>query len=147
MEIKLNKIKDFDKNTIREKWSLDPLIKKFVSYFPDAISQTVKEKPSFSQNYEILYKNKLIGDLKVFGNKRDLRNKTAQFLIVLGENRGKGIGSKVVKLLLRKLKKMFTTVYCNVNRYNTASIKMLQKNGFLIKNLKGNEVIFYKTLV
>ena len=147
MEIKLQQIKNFDRNRIREKWLLDPLIKKFISYFPDASLKNEKEKPSFSQNYEILYEDKLVGDLKVFGNKKDLKNKTAQFLIVLGESRGKGVGTMVVKLLLQKLKKMFNTVYCNVNRYNTASIKMLQKNGFLIKNLKGSEVIFYKTLV
>ena len=102
MEIKLQQIKDFNKNIIREKWLLDPFIKKFISYFPDVSFQNEKEKPSFSQNYEILYEDKLVGDLKVFGNKKDLKNKRAQFLIVLGENRGKGVGTMVVKLLLKK---------------------------------------------
>jgi len=147
MEIILNKIIEFDKNKTREKWILDPLVRKFISYFPDSYLPTVSNAPSFSQNFEIIYDEKLIGDVKVFGNKKDLKNKTAQFLIVLGENRGKGIGSAVIDLLLKKIKKMFNSVYCNVNRYNMASIKMLQKNGFIIKNLKGNEVILYKTLV
>lgn len=147
MEIKLRQIHEFSSNETRKKWLLDPLIQKFVSYIPDSTSKGEKEKPFFSQNYEILYDDKLVGDIKVYGDKKDFKHRTAQFLIIIGENRGKGVGSTVVNMLLQQLKKMFISIYCNVNRYNIASIKMLQKNGFLIKNLKGNEVILYKTLV
>ena len=147
MEIQLRKIKKFVKNQTREKWILDPLVQKFISYFPDSKEKNKKDLPTFFQNYEILYEEKLIGDIKVFGDKKDQKNKTAQFLIILGENRGKGLGSHAVNLLLQRLKKMFTSVYCHVDRCNTASIKMLQKNGFLIKNLNRSEVTFYKTLV
>jgi len=67
--------------------------------------------------------------------------------MVLGDNRGEGVGTKALNLLLDKMKNMFTAVYCTVNRYNIASLKMLRKNGFFIKDLKGNEFVLYKTLI
>jgi len=146
MEVYLKQIQNFVINKTREKWILDPLIRRFVDFKPDFSMDDLFEKPAFCQNFEIYLDSDLIGDIKVFGDKKDLKKKAAQILIVLGEARGKGIGTQALNLLLEKINKMYNAVYCNVNRYNIASIKMLRKNGFSIKNLKGNEVILYKKL-
>lgn len=146
MEVRLKRIKQFVKNTTREKWLLDPIVKKFLHY-NDENEQSSSWKPAFIHNFEIYTGRKLIGDIKVFGTNNDLKKKVAQILIVIGENRGEGVGTKAINLLLGKLKNMFNVVYCTVNRYNIASLKMLRKNGFFIKDLKGNEFILYKPLV
>ena len=146
MEVRLKQIQEFVKNKTREKWLLDPIIRKFVDTDSDKKAPD-SWKPAFIQNFEIYLGKKLIGDIKVFGNAGDTKKRVAQILIVLGDNRGEGVGSKALSLLLEKLKKMFSVVYCNVNRYNIASLKMLRKNGFFIKDLKGNEFVLYKTLV
>ena len=146
MDVKIKEIQEFVINKTREKWLSDPLIKRFLGYKHDSSVNSASEYPAFSLNYEIYLGKKLIGDIKVFGTKKDLKKKMAQILVVLGEARGKGLGSQAVSSLLEKLKDMYKTVYCNVNRYNTASIKMLRKNGFLIKDIKGSDVIFYKRL-
>ena len=146
MEVHIKKIKEFVKNKTRERWLLDPIISRFIYHHPDKKPLDFY-KPSFIHNFEIYLGKKLIGDIKVFGDDNDFRKKVAQILIVLGENRGEGFGTKALNLLLEKLKNMFNAVYCNVNRYNIASLKMLRKNGFFIKDLKGNEFVLYKTLL
>jgi len=146
MEVHLKQIQEFVKNKTREKWSLDPIVKKFIHNDNDK-NVTDSWKPAFIHNFEIYLGKKLIGDIKVFGNSKDTKKKVAQILIVLGDNRGEGVGTKALHILLGKLKNMFTAVYCNVNRYNIASLKMLRKNGFFIKDLKGNEFVLYKTLI
>ena len=146
MEVRLKRIKQFVKNTTREKWLLDPIVKKFLHH-DNENEESSSWKPAFIHNFEIYTGRKLIGDIKVFGNDGDFKNRVAQILIVVGENRGEGVGTKAINLLLGKLKDMFNAVYCNVNRYNIASLKMLRKNGFFIKDLKGNEFVLYKPLV
>jgi RimJ/RimL family protein N-acetyltransferase len=146
MEVQLKKIRQFVKNSTREKWLLDPIIKRFLN--SDYNKETGNTwKPAFIHNFEIYSGKKLIGDIKVFGSDSDFKKKVAQILIVIGENRGQGVGTKAIAMLLEKLKDMFGAVYCNVNRYNIASLKMLRKNGFFIKDLKGNEFVLYKPLV
>ena len=146
MEVYLKQIQEFVKNKTREKWLNDPLVKKFLAFGSMIPSKVVFEKPSFVQNFEIYLDKKLVGDIKVFGDKKDIKKRLAQVLIVLGESRGLGIGTKALELLLERLKEMYDAVYCNVNRYNIASIKMLRKNGFRIKRFVGNEVVLYKKL-
>ena len=146
MNVHIKQIQDFVKNQTREKWLADPLVKKFLSFSSNFPSNTLFEKPAFVQNFEIYLDKKLIGDIKVFGDKKDIKKCVAQVLLILGESRGKGIGTKAIELLLEKLRGMYDAVYCNVNRYNIASIKMLRKNGFRIKRFVGNEVVLYKRL-
>lgn len=146
MEVRLKQIQEFVKNKTREKWLLDPIVRKFIHSDPSK-NAADSWKPEFIHNFEIYLGKKLIGDIKVFGDDSDIRKKVARILIVLGDNRGEGVGTKAINLLLDKLKDMFSAVYCNVNRYNIASLKMLRKNGFFIKDLKGNEFILYKTLI
>jgi len=146
MDVRIEQIQEFVKNKTREKWLSDPLIKKFLSFGSNFPAKPIFEKPAFVQNFEIYLDTKLIGDIKVFGNKKDIKKHVAQVLMVLGESRGKGIGTQALEILLEKLRGMYDAVYCNVNRYNIASIKMLRKNGFRIKKLIGNEVILYKRL-
>jgi RimJ/RimL family protein N-acetyltransferase len=146
MDVYLKQIQEFVKNKSREKWLNDPLVKKFLAFGANFPSSLKFDKPAFAQNFEIYLDKKLIGDIKVFGNMKDIKKHVAQLLIVLGESRGKGIGSKAIELLMEKLKGMYDAVYCNVNRYNIASIKMLRKNGFRIKKIIGNEVVLYKRL-
>lgn len=146
MEVRLKQIQEFVKNKTREKWLLDPIIRKF--FDNDSDKKVIDSwKPAFIQNFEIYLDKKLIGDIKVFGNTKDIKKRAAQILMVLGDERGHGIGSKALGMLLEKLKDMFSTVYCTVNRYNIASLKMLRKNGFFIKDLKGNEFVLYKPLI
>ncbi len=146
MEVYLKQIQEFVKNNTREKWLNDPIIKKFLSFGSNFPSKALFEKPAFVQNFEVYLDKKLIGDIKVFGDKADIKKHIAQLLIVLGESRGKGVGTKALELLLEKLRGVYDAVYCNVNRYNIASIKMLRKNGFRIKRFIGNEVVLYRRL-
>jgi RimJ/RimL family protein N-acetyltransferase len=146
MDVYLKQIQDFVRNKTRDKWLADPLIKKFLSFGSAFQSKTFFEKPAFVQNFEIYLDKNLIGDIKVFGTKTDIKKHIAQLLMVLGESRDKGVGTKALELLLDKLKGMYDSVYCNVNRYNIASIKMLRKNGFRIKRFIGNDVVLYKRL-
>lgn len=146
MNVRLKQIQEFVRNKTREKWLVDPLIKNFLSFGSNPPSKTLFEKPAFVQNFEIYLDKKLIGDIKVFGNSKDIKKRVAQVLIVLGESRGMGVGTKALELLLETLKEMYGAVYCNVNRYNIASIKMLRKNGFRIKRFIGNEVVLHKSL-
>ena len=106
MEVRLKQIQEFVKNKTREKWLLDPIIRKFVDTDSDKKAPD-SWKPAFIQNFEIYLGKKLIGDIKVFGNDKDTKKRVAQFLMVLGDNRGEGVGSKALSLLLEKLKKCF----------------------------------------
>ena len=145
MNIQIKQIQNIVKNKRREKWLKDPLIKKFLLIDP-IVSDPPPNKPAFVQYFEIYLNKILVGDIKVFGDKKDLKNQIAQILIVLGESRGKGIGTKAMGIVLDKIKGIHEAVYCHVNRYNIGSIKMLRNNGFRIKKFTGNEVVLYKRL-
>ncbi len=140
MDIFLKETPSIELTSQRKNWSNDPLIAKYLG--GKSGRQTAD---AFSRYYEIYVKNKLVGDIKVFGDTMDVLRKKAQILIVLGEERGKGIGTQALRQLLTKIQSAYQTVYCHVNRYNIASIKMLQKNGFRFNDLQGNEFILTRS--
>ncbi len=140
MDICLKETAKFEFNKLRQAWSKDPSVAKYIAGKPE--TPTIPE--GFSHYFEIYIKNRLVGDIKVFGNKMDAVRQKAQILMVLGEQRGKGIGTLALEQLLAKIQDMYQSVYCHVNRYNIASIKMLRKNGFRFSDFRGNEFILTK---
>ena len=144
MKIKLRQTAKITFNNIRESWMNDPEIKKFLSFNLD--SKIKNQDDSSSLFFEIYLQNHLIGDIKVFSSEHDKDKKVAEILMIIGENRGKGIGTAVIGELLNILKTKFQEVYCKVNRYNLPSIKMLRKNGFRFSDLSGSDFILRKKL-
>ncbi len=137
--IKSTKKGIMDKQRIQ--WSRDPAVKRFVTLTPNTPTDTVSPASGFVRYYEIYQKKKRVGDIRIFGNREDIKKNVAQLLIVLGEKRGCGIGTRAVSLVLEQIKGAYKAVYCRVNRYNIASIRMLRRNGFVFRNLVGNEFI------
>ncbi|MGD9900083.1 MAG: GNAT family N-acetyltransferase [Calditrichaceae bacterium] len=144
MDIKLIELDQIDFNAVRKKWLDDPQIKKFISYHDQVKNDPVK--PVYKKYFEIYNEDKLVGDIKVFTEEKDQDRKQAQILMVVGENRSKGIGTLALSMLLNKLRGVFDSVYCHVNRYNIPSIKMLKNCGFLIDDFTENDVILIRKL-
>ena len=144
MNITLRQTAKITFNNIRKAWMDDPEIKKFMSFKLDSIIKNNRESNSLF--FEIYLQNRLIGDIKVFSSEHDKDKRVAEILMIIGENRGKGIGTAVIGELLDILKSKFQEVYCKVNRYNLPSIKMLRKNGFRFSDLTGSDFILRKKL-
>ncbi len=140
MNISIKKTDAFSADERREAWSRDPQVRRFLNFGTET-GEARFSCPEFIHHFEIYLKNRLVGDVKVFGDRRDLKKNMAQLIVVLGESRGMGIGSKAVGMVVERFQGIYNAIYCRVNRYNLTSIRMLRRNGFVFKNLVGNEFI------
>ncbi|HED09515.1 MAG TPA: GNAT family N-acetyltransferase [Caldithrix abyssi] len=140
MNITIKKTDILSAHERREAWSRDPLIRRFLNFGRESV-QAGFTRPEFIHHFEIYLKNRLVGDVKVFGDQKDRKKNIAQLIVVLGESRGMGIGSKAVGMVVERFQGIYKAIYCRVNRYNLTSIRMLRRNGFVFKNLVGNEFI------
>jgi len=139
MDVYVKATDDNRLDTQRMRWSLDPAVRRFVALQTE--DDTPTDRPVFIRYFEIYQKKRRVGDIRIFGDKNDEKRNMAQLLIVLGEKRGLGIGTRAVSLVLDQLRDVYRGIYCRVNRYNLASIRMLRRNGFVFRNLVGNEFI------
>jgi RimJ/RimL family protein N-acetyltransferase len=125
-------------NDQRRKWREDPRINRYFTTDPlVAKGESQELEPSY---FEIYHDGKLVGDIKVFQLEKDVEKDQAQVVILIGEPVIRGIGTEAIALLIGAIRDRYASIYCLVNRYNIASIKMLQHNGFKIRDFRGNEV-------
>jgi len=140
MKISIKKTDVLVADERREAWSRDPLIRRFLNFGRES-AEPCFTRPEFIHHFEIYLKNRLVGDVKVFGDRKDSKKNIAQLIVVLGESRGMGVGSRAVGMVVERFQGIYKAIYCRVNRYNLNSIRMLRRNGFVFKNLVGNEFI------
>ncbi len=140
MDITIKKTEEAPVDERRRVWSRDPLIRRFLSWGHQEEGKD-SSRPEFIHHFEVYLKNRLVGDVRVFGDRGDMKKNMAQLIVVLGESRGMGVGSRAVGLVLERFRGIYKAIYCRVNRYNIASIRMLRQNGFIFNNLVGNEFI------
>jgi RimJ/RimL family protein N-acetyltransferase len=138
MILHLKETKELQNNEERESWVSDPQIKEYVE-LRDAGSINLDDDNSsltnFNRYYEIYKNNEHVGDIKVFYDcEDDIFNKRAQILMVVGE-RGQGIGTQALELLLVELKDNYESVYCIIQRTNVPSLKILKRNMFNVETL------------
>lgn len=135
IKISLRKIKLSDKNYFAKWWRNKELLK-LTSGILKLISD--KEIDRYFQamlnskddyNFIILADGKIVGHISLV--KR--RNSWHETQIVIGEKKywGKGIGSKAIKLLIRKAKKdVFFKIYLEVRPTNLRAIRTYEQCGF-----------------
>jgi RimJ/RimL family protein N-acetyltransferase len=138
MILQLKETKELQTNEERESWVSDPQIKEYVE-LRDAgsinLDQDNSSLTNFNRYYEIFKNDEHVGDIKVFYDcEDDIFNKRAQILMVVGE-RGQGIGTQALDLLLAELKENYDSVYCIIQRTNIASLKILKRNKFTVETL------------
>jgi RimJ/RimL family protein N-acetyltransferase len=138
-KIKLLKftIKDISEKYIS--WLKDPLIIRFTRIKKTKIEQIINYviKNTKSKNViflKILFNNIHIGNIRLF-----IQRKKISIAIILGDRKyhGKGIGTEVVKKLVKKIKKMkkITKIESFINKSNYPSIAIFEKNGFVKDNV------------
>ncbi len=105
------------------------------------IAFTLTQKPI--ENMAIMYKGKIAGSIGVMP-KDDVYRKSIEIGYFLGEPFwGKGIATTAVGLLLEYIKAHFDVIriYAEVFGHNTASMKVLEKNGFHLEGIRERAVI------
>ena len=105
------------------------------------ISYALTQKPV--QNMAIIYKDKIAGSIGVM-LKDDVYRKSIEIGYFLGEPFwGKGIATTAVGLLLEYIQAHFDVIriYAEVFGHNTASMKVLEKNGFHLEGIRKKAVI------
>ena len=138
-KIKLLKftIKDISEKYIS--WLKDPLIVRFTRIKKTKIEQIINYviKNTKSKNViflKILFNNIHVGNIRLF-----IERKKISIAIILGDRKyhGKGIGTEVVKKLVKKIKKMkkITKIESFINKSNYPSIAIFEKNGFVKDNV------------
>lgn len=138
-KIKLLKftIKDISEKYIS--WLKDPLIVRFTRIKKTKIEQIINYviKNTKSKNViflKVLFNNIHIGNIRLF-----IQRKKISIAIILGDRKyhGKGIGTEVVKKLVKKIKKMkkITKIESFINKSNYPSIAIFEKNGFVKDNV------------
>ena len=105
------------------------------------IAFAMNEKPIKSM--AIIYIGNIAGSIGVV-EKEDVYRKSIEIGYFLGEKFwGKGIATKAVALLLDYIKNNFDVIriYAEVFGHNTASMKVLEKNGFHLEGVRKKAVI------
>jgi RimJ/RimL family protein N-acetyltransferase len=134
-------IKDTDQ---RKRWQADPRISRYFQSGTSPVTEDSREQNT--EYYEIYLDDALVGDIKLFMEEEDIAHNRIQLMILIGEPKIRGIGTEAIKKVLLFLQGRYASVYCVVNRYNIASIKMLQKNNFRIEDFRGSDVVLLHTL-
>ena len=142
IKISLRKIKPSDKNYFA-RWWRDKELLKLTSGVLELISDgEVDEYFQAMLNSKDDYNSIILADGKIIGHislaKR--RNNWHETQIVIGEKnyRGKGLGSKAIKLLIRKAEKNgISKIYLEVRPTNIRAIRAYEQCGFQkIKTVK-----------
>ncbi|MGI8634500.1 MAG: GNAT family N-acetyltransferase [Segetibacter sp.] len=105
------------------------------------IAFTKNQKPV--QNMAILWNGKIAGSIGVMP-KDDVYRKSIEIgYFVAEEFWGKGIASRAVSLLLIYIKRHFDVIriYAEVFNYNSASMRVLEKNGFHLEGIREKAVV------
>jgi len=95
------------------------------------------------QNMAIIWNGKIAGSIGVMP-KDDVYRKSIEIgYFVAEEFWGNGIASRAVSLLLAYIKRNFDVVriYAEVFNYNTASMRVLEKNGFHLEGIRERAVV------
>lgn len=105
------------------------------------IAYCLTQKPV--QNMAVVYKGEIAGSIGVMP-KEDVYRKSIEIGYFLGEPFwGRGIATVAVELLLEYVKTQFDVirVFAEVFSHNTASMKVLEKNGFHLEGIRKKAVI------
>lgn len=112
-----------------------------VSNAVEWIAFTQQQRPR--QNWAITYHQKIAGSIGVVP-KDDVYRKSIEIgYFVAEEYWGQGIASAAVAQLINHIKDQFdvTRVYAEVFEHNTASMKVLEKNGFHLEGIREKAVV------
>jgi ribosomal-protein-alanine N-acetyltransferase len=105
------------------------------------IALTLSQKPI--QNMAITFNGKIAGSIGVVP-KDDVYRKSIEIGYFIGEDYwGNGIASAAVSLLIGYIKSHFNVIriYAEVFNHNTASMKVLEKNGFHLEGIRKKAVV------
>lgn len=111
------------------------------------IAHAIKQSPS--QNLAIIYQGEVAGSVGVL-MKDDVYRKSIEIGYFLGERFwGKGIATRAVSLLLDHIQQSFPVVriYAEVFEHNTASMRVLEKNGFALESIRKKAVVKNQVLL
>lgn len=125
----------------RKSWIQDSQISKYLVLRDKPKTDPKKDfLTNFEKFYEVYELDKHVGDIKVFyETEEDIFKQRAQIIMVIGK-RNNGIGSNALKLLLKRLKDEYQSLYCLIDRSNIASLKILKRNGFQIDKFERDKV-------
>jgi RimJ/RimL family protein N-acetyltransferase len=125
----------------RKSWVQDSQISKYLILRDKPKTDPKKDfLTNFEKFYEVYELDKHVGDIKVFyETEEDIFKKRAQIIMVIGK-RNNGIGSNALKLLLKRVKNEYQSLYCVIDRANIASLKILKRNGFHIDKFERDKV-------
>ncbi len=105
------------------------------------ISYTMQQKPF--QNFAITYNQQVAGSVGIT-IKSDVYRKSMEIGYFVGEPFwGRGIATESVAQLLEYIRQNFDVVriYAEVFSHNTASMKVLEKNGFHLEGIREKAVV------
>jgi RimJ/RimL family protein N-acetyltransferase len=120
-------------------WLKDPLIVRFTRIKETKIEQIINYviKNTKSKNViflKILFNNTHIGNVRLL-----IERKKISIAIIIGDRKfhGKGIGTEVIKKLVKKIKKMekIKKIESFINKSNYRSIAIFEKNSFVKDNV------------
>ena len=90
----------------------------------------------------VYFENEHIGNVGL--KNIDKTNNNSETWIYIGESnmKGKGIGPKVYSEFIKSTDFSFHKIYANIAEFNTSSIKMYQKSGFVLEGLFKDQLFF-----
>jgi len=147
MHVSLKQAKRIELNSIRNRWIDDPIVSSYVFLNEKAPKENRSgDLTDFRKYYEIYEGQELVGDIKLFyESEEDILQKRAQVLMVVGE-RNRGIGTQALALLIEREQKNYRSFYCEIQRSNVASLKILKRNGFNIDKIDENHIFLSRPL-
>ncbi len=144
MILELKEKDQIQTNEERESWLSDPLVQQYVELRDVGSVRNDEDYGSltnFNRYYEIYNHDHHVGDIKVFyETEDDIFYKRAQILMVVGD-RNKGIGTEALKILMDKMKDIYQSAYCVIQKSNIASLKILKRNNFHVDKMDDQTIL------
>ena len=143
MILELKEKDQIQTNEERESWLSDPLVQQYVELRDVGSVRNDEDNgllTNFNRYYEIYNNDHHVGDIKVFyETEDDIFYKRAQILMVVGD-RNKGIGTEALNILMDKMKDIYQSAYCVIQKSNIASLKILKRNNFHVDKMDGQTI-------
>lgn len=86
----------------------------------------------------------IIGTCSIHGIDRATGRAEVGRIIVAEDQRGKGLGTLMLKKLISEAFLCFTSLYANIKTNNISSQKIFEKAGFVVKDIKPNTGYYYE---
>ena len=142
MSIHIKEVDQFYISDQRYSWLKDDEIDRYIGFGDDLKpGKTYKLNSKKERHFEIYFEDSLAGDIRfLYNSDQDKREKRAEFIIIIGK-RNRGLGSLALPIIINEVKNYYSCIYCYIHKSNFRSVKLMKKNGFIVSDIEGSELL------